>query len=43
MGGMTSVSGQGYGREQPVQQNNREKPSDMVVITNVSMLYISTG
>ncbi|XP_045501078.1 heterogeneous nuclear ribonucleoprotein M isoform X2 [Colias croceus] len=30
-----SVPGQGYGRDPPVQQSNREKQSDMVIITNL--------
>lgn len=33
---MSTVASQGYGREPPQQQSNRDKPSDMVVITNVS-------
>lgn len=33
---MSTVASQGYGREPQVQQSNRDKPSDMVVITNVS-------
>ncbi|XP_026326051.1 heterogeneous nuclear ribonucleoprotein M isoform X2 [Hyposmocoma kahamanoa] len=33
--GPLSVASQGYGREPPVQQSNRDKPSDMVVITNL--------
>ncbi|XP_049872202.1 heterogeneous nuclear ribonucleoprotein M [Pectinophora gossypiella] len=37
MGGMSSVSNQGYSRESSVQhqQSNRDKPSDIVVITNL--------
>ncbi|KAI5651401.1 RNA recognition motif domain-containing protein [Phthorimaea operculella] len=35
MGGMATIPGQGYGRDPPVQTTNRDKPSDMVVITNL--------
>lgn len=38
MGGVT-VSAQ-YGRDPGVQQSNREKTSDMVIITNVSISHI---
>lgn len=39
---MSSVQTQGYGRDQQVQQSNRDKPSDMVVITNVRCFLILT-
>lgn len=37
--GSVTVSAQ-YGRDPGVQQSSREKPSDMVIITNVSMFVL---